>query len=68
MIDGMPEQLMQTFTVDFSPEQVAGEIMKALAGSAEGHLLGMKAKALGLAARLLPARLARRVVKYVTGY
>jgi NAD(P)-dependent dehydrogenase (short-subunit alcohol dehydrogenase family) len=55
MIEGMPEQLMQSFTVDFSPQQVADEIMKALAGEHESRLLGAKAKALGFLARILPA-------------
>ncbi|MBT8048295.1 MAG: SDR family oxidoreductase [Xanthomonadales bacterium] len=68
MIEGMPEQLLKTFTVDYSPEQIADEIMKALAGSGDSYLLGWKAKFLGFFARVLPAPLARRVVKYVTGF
>jgi NAD(P)-dependent dehydrogenase (short-subunit alcohol dehydrogenase family) len=68
MIEGMPEQLMKTLTVDFSPEQIAEEIMQALQGSGDAYLLGWKAKSLGLFARLLPASLSRRVVKYVTGF
>ena len=68
MIDGMPEQLMKSLTVDFSPEQIADEIMHALAGSGGSYLLGGKAKALGFLSKILPAPLARRVVKYVTGY
>jgi hypothetical protein len=59
---------MKTLTVDFSPEQIADEIMNALAGSGDSYLVGWKAKTLGFFARILPARLARRVVKYVTGY
>jgi NAD(P)-dependent dehydrogenase (short-subunit alcohol dehydrogenase family) len=68
MIDGMPEQLMKSLTVDFSPEQIADEIMNALAGSGGSYLLGGKAKALGFLARVLPARVARRIVMHVTGY
>ena len=68
MIDGMPEQLMKTFTVDFSPEQIADAIMNALAGSGDSYLLGWKAKTLGFLSKVLPAPLARRVVMYVTGY
>jgi NAD(P)-dependent dehydrogenase (short-subunit alcohol dehydrogenase family) len=68
MVEDMPGQLMKTLTVDFSPEQIADEIMNALAGSGDSYLVGWKAKTLGFFARILPARLARRVVKYVTGY
>lgn len=68
MIDGMPEQLMKSFTVDFSPKQIADAIMNALAGSSDSHLLGWKAKSLGFLAKVLPAILARRVVMHVTGY
>jgi len=68
MVDGMPEQLMKSFTVDFSPEQIADAIMKALVESGDSYLLGGKAKTLGFLARVLPAPLARRVVMYVTGY
>ena len=68
MVDGMPEQLMKSFTVDFTPEQIADEIMSALAGSGHSYLLGWKAKALGLASKVLPASLGRRVVMHVTGY
>jgi NAD(P)-dependent dehydrogenase (short-subunit alcohol dehydrogenase family) len=68
MIDGMPGQLMKSFTVDFSPEQIADAIMHALAGSADSYLLGGKAKALGFLAKVLPATLARRVVMHFTGY
>jgi len=68
MIDGMPEQLMQSFTVDFSPEQIAEAIMDALSGSRDSYLLGWKAKTLGFLSKILPSRLGRRVVMYVTGY
>jgi NAD(P)-dependent dehydrogenase (short-subunit alcohol dehydrogenase family) len=68
MLDGMPEQLMKSFTVDYSPEQIADAIMHALAGSAQSHLLGWKAKALGFFSRILPAPLARRIVMHLTGY
>ncbi len=68
MIDGMPEQLMKYFTVDFSPGQIADAIMNALAGSGHSYLLGWKAKTLGFFSKVLPAPLARRVVMYVTGY
>lgn len=68
MIEGIPEQLMKSFTVDFSPEQIADAIMHALAGSAHSYLLGGKAKTLGFLAKALPAPLARRIVMYVTGY
>jgi short-subunit dehydrogenase len=68
MIDGMPEQLMKSFTVDFSPGQIADAIMKALAGSRDSYLLGGKAKTLGFLSKILPAPLARRIVMHVTGY
>ena len=68
MIDGMPEQLMKTFTVDLSPEQVADAIMGALAGSGHSYLLGWKARALGFLSKVLPESLARRIVMHVTGY
>ena len=68
MVEGMPEQLMKSFTVDYSPEQIADAIMQALAGSADSYLLGWKAKSLGFLAKVLPARLGRRVVMYLTGY
>jgi NAD(P)-dependent dehydrogenase (short-subunit alcohol dehydrogenase family) len=68
MIEGMPEQLTKTFTVDYAPEQIADEIMHALSGSGDSYLLGWKAKLLGFFGKIMPARLARRVVKYMTGY
>jgi NAD(P)-dependent dehydrogenase (short-subunit alcohol dehydrogenase family) len=68
MLEGMPEQLMKTLTVDLNPEQVASEIMKAYRGNGTSYLLGPKAKALGFLAKVLPASWNRRVVMYVTGY
>jgi NAD(P)-dependent dehydrogenase (short-subunit alcohol dehydrogenase family) len=68
MIDGMPEQLMKSFTVDFSPEQIADAIMEALAGSGDSYLLGGKAKTLGFLSKILPVPLARRIIMHVTGY
>jgi len=68
MLKGIPEQLMKSLTVDLSPEQVADAIMHALAGSRDSYLLGAKAKALGFLAKVLPASLGSRIVKYVTGY
>jgi NAD(P)-dependent dehydrogenase (short-subunit alcohol dehydrogenase family) len=68
MVEDMPEQLMKTLTVDFSPEQIADAIMNALAGSDDSYLVGWKAKTLGFFARILPARLVHGIVKYVTGY
>jgi len=68
MVEGIPEQLTRTLTVDFSPEQIADAIMSALAGSGDSYLVGWKAKILGFFAGILPARLTRRIVKHVTGY
>ena len=68
MVAGMPAQLTKWLTVDLTPEQVADAIMRALEGSRDSYLLGGKAKALGFLAKLLPASLARRIVKFVTGY
>ena len=68
MVDGMPAQLMKSFTVDLSPEQVADAIMHALAGSGWSYLLGWKAKTLGFLAKVLPESLGRRIVRHVTGY
>ena len=68
MVKGMPAQLMKTFTVDLVPEQVAAACLAALAGSRESFLLGFTATALGFLAKVLPASLASRIVKYVTGY
>jgi NAD(P)-dependent dehydrogenase (short-subunit alcohol dehydrogenase family) len=68
MMDGMPEQLMETLTVDLDPEDVADELISALNGSGESFLIGWKAKALGVLARLLPWRLGRRMTMWLTGY
>lgn len=68
MLDGMPEQLMKSFTVDFSPEQVAGEIIKALAGSGDSYLLGWKAKAFGFLSKVLPGSLVRRLMMHLSGH
>jgi short-subunit dehydrogenase len=68
MVEGMPGQLTKTLAVEFSPEQIADAIMNALAGSGDSYLVGWKAKALGFFAKVLPARLAHGIVKYVTGY
>lgn len=68
MLEGMPSQLMKSFTVDFSPEQVADAIMHALAGSGRSYLLGRKAKALAFLSKVLPESLGRRIVMHVTGY
>lgn len=68
MVDGMPDQLMKSFTVDFTPEDIAEAVMNALGGSRYSYLLGGKAKALGFLSKVLPAGLARRIVMHVTGY
>jgi NAD(P)-dependent dehydrogenase (short-subunit alcohol dehydrogenase family) len=68
MVAGMPAQLTKSLTVDLTPEQVADAIMRALEGSRDSYLLGGKARALGFLAKFLPASLARRIVKFVTGY
>jgi len=68
MVEGMPAQLMKSFTVDLTPEQVADAIMHALQGSRDSYLLGAQARALGFLAKILPASLSRRIVKFVTGY
>jgi NAD(P)-dependent dehydrogenase (short-subunit alcohol dehydrogenase family) len=68
MVEGMPAQLMKSFTVDLTPEQVAGAIMHALEGSRDSYLLGAQARALGFLAKILPASLGSRIVRFVTGY
>jgi NAD(P)-dependent dehydrogenase (short-subunit alcohol dehydrogenase family) len=68
MLDGMPPQLLKSFTVDFNPEQVASEIMKAYRGNGTSYLLGAKARVLGFLAKILPAAWGRRLVMHVTGY
>ena len=68
MIGAIPDQLLQTFTVDFTPEQVADAIVRALAGNGRSYLLGAKASILGFLEKLLPAAMGRWVVRKVTGY
>jgi NAD(P)-dependent dehydrogenase (short-subunit alcohol dehydrogenase family) len=68
MVEGIPAQLMKSFTVDLTPEQVADAIMHALEGTRDSYLLGAQARALGFLAKILPASLGRRIVKFVTGY
>lgn len=68
MIGAIPEQLMQTFTVDFTPEQVADAIVRAIDDSGRSYLLGAKACTLGLLEKLLPASVGRWVVRKITGY
>ena len=68
MIGAIPDQLMQTFTVDFTPEQVADAIVRALDGTGRTYLLGAKARVLGFLEKLLPAAMGRWVVRKVTGY
>jgi NAD(P)-dependent dehydrogenase (short-subunit alcohol dehydrogenase family) len=68
MVEGMPPQLMKSFTVDLAPEDVADIIVRTLDGSSQSYLLGWKAKAFGLLARLLPEALARRLTMYLTGF
>ena len=68
MIGAIPDQLLQTFTVDFTPEQVADAIVRALDGTGRTYLLGAKARVLGFLEKLLPAAMGRWVVRKVTGY
>ena len=68
MVDGMPEQLMETFTVDLSPEQVADTIMQALAGSRGSYLMTWKGKALGMLVKILPTGLGTRLTARLTGF
>lgn len=68
MIDGIPEQLMEVFTVDLVPEQVADAVMKALNGSGESYLLGVKSKIWGALDKYLPRGLGNRLTKRLTGY
>jgi len=68
MVEDMPDQLMKTFTVDLTPDQVADSIVTALNGSGRSYLLGWKARALGRLSRYLPDALGRRVVMHITGY
>jgi len=68
MIDGMPEQLMEVFTVDLVPEQVADAVMNALNGSGESYLLGFKSRMWGTLDKYLPRVLGNRLTKRLTGY
>jgi len=68
MIDGMPKQLMEIFTVDLIPEDVADSLISALNGSGGSYLIGWKAKALGVLKKILPERLGRRMTMWLTGY
>lgn len=68
MIDGVPQQLMRRMSVDLVPEDVAEAMVRALSGSRDSHLLGAQARLLGVLAKVLPAALGRRIVRYVTGY
>jgi short-subunit dehydrogenase len=68
MVDGMPEQLMETFTVDLTPEQVADTIMKALRGSGGSYLMTWKGKALGMLVKILPTGLGTRLTVRLTGF
>lgn len=68
MIDGMPEQLMQSFTVDLAPEDVADQLVSALEGSAGSYLMTWKGKALALLNCLLPPNACRWVTMRLTGY
>ena len=68
MVDGMPQQLMQTFTVDLTPEQVADTIMNALRGSRGSYLMTGKGKALGALVKILPTGLGTRLTARLTGF
>ena len=68
MVDGMPEQLTETFTVDLTPEQVADTIMKALRGSRGSYLMTGKGKALGALIKFLPTGLGTRLTARLTGF
>ena len=68
MVDGMPEQLMETFTVDLTPEQVADTIMTALRGSSRSYLMTWKGKALGSLVKILPTGLGTRLTARLTGF
>jgi len=68
MVDGMPEQLMETFTVDLAPEDVAEQLAAALQDSAVSYLMTWKGKAFALLASLLPANAGRWLTMRLTGY
>lgn len=68
MIDGMPKQLMEVFSVDLVPEQIADAVMNALNGSGESYLLGFKAKIWGTLDKYLPRVLGNRLTRRLSGY
>ncbi len=68
MVDNIPEQLMETFTVDLVPEQIADVVMSALNGSGHSYIVSMKAKVWAALIKLLPGRLGRGLTKSLTGY
>jgi NAD(P)-dependent dehydrogenase (short-subunit alcohol dehydrogenase family) len=68
MVDGIPEQLMKTFTVDLVPEEVADFVMDALDGSGGSYLMSWKGKALAALIKYLPIGLGRRLTMKLTGF
>lgn len=68
MVENIPEQLMETFTVDLVPEQIADVVMSALNGSGQSYVVSMKAKLWATLIKLLPGRLGRGLTKSLTGY
>jgi NAD(P)-dependent dehydrogenase (short-subunit alcohol dehydrogenase family) len=68
MVDGMPAQLMETFTVDLVPEDVADELISALKGSGGSYLMSWKGKALAIMIKYLPESLGHRLTMRLTGY
>ncbi len=68
MVENIPEQLMETFTVDLVPEQIADVVMSALNGSGQSYIVSMKAKVWAVLMKLLPGRLGRGLAKSLTGY
>jgi NAD(P)-dependent dehydrogenase (short-subunit alcohol dehydrogenase family) len=68
MIEGMPAQLMKTFTVDFAPEDVAEAIIAVLENPGDSLLLDLKSKALNFLSRIIPARARRRLTMWLTGF
>ncbi len=68
MVENIPEQLMDKFTVDLVPEQIADVVMSALNGSGQSYIVSMKAKVWAALVKLLPGRLGRGLTKSLTGY
>jgi short-subunit dehydrogenase len=68
MVENLPEQLMEKFTVDLVPEQIADVVMSALNGSGQSYIVSMKAKVWAVLMKLLPGRLGRGLAKSLTGY